>query len=522
MNVNEFIAQYKNHPVLFIGSGFSFRYLDNTYTWDALLRKVCEDIWGNDEHYLDIKSSCNDSGGYHFDEIASKIEQEFNDLLAQDRDGKFKTVNDTFYEQMRRGINLSRFKIHISNIIRASNLRNGMEKEISELKKVRKNVGSVITTNYDKFIEDIFEFNPLVGNDILLSNPYGSIYKIHGCIDDISKIIITKEDYEEFDKRYELIRAQLLSLFIHNPIIFLGYSINDDNIKKVLRTIFSYVQPNTAQAELIRKNFLLVEYEKDSTNVEIVEHDIDMNGSTIRINKVKTDNFIAIYRALSNITLPISAMDVRKVQNVVKEINSGGTIKVFITEDIEDMKNSDRILAIGSTRTIQYQYMTIPEMIQNYFKIIEESNTAILSLIDKHTISDSTYFPVFGFSTISNQIGSVKKLKINQRSNLTKYIQDKCLLQKNSHLTCRSIMDDVSIAKSYKYQAIMYAVYNNQIQLFDLEAYLKLTSNDEKKQSNYRRLLCLYDIKKYDDLSKVEKNIPKKAMPKRKISTRNK
>ncbi|MFS2923115.1 SIR2 family protein [Bacteroides sp. 90-K9/2] len=516
MNVNEFIAQYRNHPVLFIGSGLSFRYLDNTYTWDALLSKVCEDIWGNDEHYLDIKSSCNDAGVYHFDEIASKIEHEFNDILAQDRDGKFKAVNDTFYEHMRNGVNLSRFKIHISNIIRASKPKNGIEREIAELKKVRKNIGSVITTNYDRFIEEIFEFNALVGNDILLSNPYGSIYKIHGCIDDVAKIIITKEDYDEFDKRYELIRAQLLSLFIHNPIIFLGYSINDDNIKKVLKTIFSYVQPNTSQAELIRRNFLLVEYEKDSTNIEIVEHDIDMNGSTIRINKIKTDNFIAIYTALSNITLPISAMDVRKVQNVVKEINSGGTIKVFITEDIEDMRNSDRILAIGSHKTIQYQYMTIPEIIQNYFKIIDESNSSILSLIDKHTISDSTYFPIFGFSTINSKIESIDRLKANQKRNLTKYIQSKCLLYKNNrNCTCDSVIKDSSIAMSYKHNAIMYAVYDDKIQLSDLEKYLKSIKTEEKKQSNYRRLLCLYDIKKYDSLPKVEK-IVKKATSKRK------
>ena len=41
-------------------------------------------------------------------------------------------------------------------------------------------------------------------------------------------------------------------------------------------------------------------------------------------------------------------------------------------ESLDDMKNSDRILAIGSSKTIQYQYMTIPELIQSYFNIIEE------------------------------------------------------------------------------------------------------------------------------------------------------
>lgn len=71
------------------------------------------------------------------------------------------------------------------------NYKDNSNTELSELKS-EKNVGSIITTNYDKLAQDIFEFNPLIGNDILLSNPYGSVYKIHGCVDDPSKIIITK------------------------------------------------------------------------------------------------------------------------------------------------------------------------------------------------------------------------------------------------------------------------------------------------------------------------------------------
>lgn len=39
----------------------------------------------------------------------------------------------------------------------------------------------------------MFSFNPLIGNDILLSNPYGSVYKIHGCISAPDKIIITEK-----------------------------------------------------------------------------------------------------------------------------------------------------------------------------------------------------------------------------------------------------------------------------------------------------------------------------------------
>ena len=124
-------------------------------------------------------------------------------------------------------------------------------------------------------IEQLFSFNPLIGNDILLSNPYGSVYKIHGCVSQPEKIIITERDYVEFEQKYELIRAQLLSLFIHNPIIFIGYNIGDKNIKDILKTVFSYVDYNSDTARKVRDNFLLIEYEKDSKNVEVLEHDID-------------------------------------------------------------------------------------------------------------------------------------------------------------------------------------------------------------------------------------------------------
>jgi SIR2-like domain len=147
---------------------------------------------------------------------------------------------------MKKGVTLSGFKIYVSSLLSDLNFKDEMKGEIAEFKKVRKNISSIITTNYDKLIENIFEFNPLVGNNILLSNPYGSVYKIHGCVSDPSKIIITEKDYKSFENKYELIRAQLLSMFTHNPIVFLGYSIGDENIKNILKTIFTSLRVRVA------------------------------------------------------------------------------------------------------------------------------------------------------------------------------------------------------------------------------------------------------------------------------------
>ena len=496
MNIKEFISKYRNHPVLFIGTGISLRYLTYSYTWDQLLNKIANDISGNDEFYLDIKSSCQENGKYKYDKIATLLEKEFNEYLKTNRSGELKRINDIFYDKMKVGMNLSRFKIYISELFSELQFKEEMREEISELKKVRKNIGSIITTNYDKLIEEIFEFNPLIGNDILLSNPYGSLYKIHGCISQPCKIIITEEDYNCFNQKYELIRAQLLSLFIHNPIIFMGYNLGDDNIKSILKTIFTYIEPNSEEAEKIRGNFLLVEYEKDSLNEEITEHDIDLEGfSTIRINKIKTDNYISIYQGISDLKLPISAMDVRKVQNIVKEIYAGGEIKVTITEDPETLKNGDKILAIGSSKTITYQYQTSSELMINYFKIIDEFNSQILILIDKYNLQSNQWFPIYGFSKINRNIKSINKLKQQQEDKLVQFKEDVLVVCKSKYKTIESIQTCTEISNSNKNDAIVWAVLEGNISLELVEEYLKEFEN--KATTDYRKLLCAYDYKKY-------------------------
>ncbi len=497
MNIKEFIGNFKNHPVLFIGTGVSLRYLTNSYTWDGLLKQISFDLKENTEFYLDLKSQCEEDGVYNFEKLASLIEEEFNKTLISDRNGKFKDINDIFYENMENGLNLSRFKIYISKIFSELAVREEKEDEIAELKKARKNIGSIITTNYDNLIEYIFEFNKLIGNNILLSNPYGSIYKIHGCSTEPEKIIITEKDYEQFDLKYELIRAQLLSLFIHHPIIFIGYGVGDNNIKKILKTIFTYVEPNSDLANEIRNNFLLIEYEKDADNEVISEHDIDMDGfSTVRINKIKTDNFSIIYQALANIHLPISAMDVRKVQNVVAEIYAGGKIEVKITEDLDELRNGDKILAIGSSKTISYQYQTASELMANYFKILEESNHQILVLIDKYKLQSTQYFPIYGFSSINEEIEATERLKKQQKRNVKNCLNSISDNQKKNHNTVQAIIDDETIPTTYKVGSIIWNIFENNLELNDVEQYLK--EFKPKNDTNYRKLLCAYDLKKYE------------------------
>ena len=202
MDIKEYLSTYKVHPVIFVGTGLSLRYYEDSYTWEALLSKIVEESMGSREAFLDLKSQCMSNRDIDYPKLGTLVEKRFNEIAMRDRNGKFRDVNDEYYRYMEEGLNISRFKLYVAKLFSSLHLRTEKLGEIEKLKKARKNISSVITTNYDKLIENELGFSPLIGNNILLSNPYGSVYKIHGSVDAPADIVITKEDYETFDERY--------------------------------------------------------------------------------------------------------------------------------------------------------------------------------------------------------------------------------------------------------------------------------------------------------------------------------
>ena len=61
--------------------------------------------------------------------------------------------------------------------------------------------------------------------------------------------------------------------------------------------------------------------------------------------------------------------------------------------------------------------------------------------------------------------------------------------------TIDEVLESDEIAGSYKIDCLFCLIYHDKIALDDLEVYLK--SYTSKRESNYKKLLCLYDVKKY-------------------------
>ncbi|MDC5569129.1 hypothetical protein NRB13_18280, partial [Acinetobacter baumannii] len=102
MQLSEFFSGMRNHPILFLGTGFSLRYLKQSYTWYDLLKKISDDLYGNPRKFLDLVDTCYVNGKSSLELVAERLETKFNELAADDE--RFNEINDIFYDYMAKGI----------------------------------------------------------------------------------------------------------------------------------------------------------------------------------------------------------------------------------------------------------------------------------------------------------------------------------------------------------------------------------------------------------------------------------
>ena len=131
-----------------------------------------------------------------------------------------------------------------------------LQHELDILTSPQTIVDGIITTNWDLLLENLFErdnYKVYVGQGhLLFSNPQkiAEIYKIHGCCKDPKSLVLTRSDYDDFHKKNPYLAAKLLSIFIEHPIIFIGYSLDDENIRSILCSISAMMSKDSDREKL--------------------------------------------------------------------------------------------------------------------------------------------------------------------------------------------------------------------------------------------------------------------------------
>jgi NAD-dependent SIR2 family protein deacetylase len=99
---------------------------------------------------------------------------------------------------------------------------------------------NVITTNYDTLIERAFSnagkrCSKVVREKDLtqMQDVNVNVIKIHGCIDAWDTIIIAEEDYYRWLTNDSEMKTLVRQWFIQHPIIFIGFSLSDPNLRQL-------------------------------------------------------------------------------------------------------------------------------------------------------------------------------------------------------------------------------------------------------------------------------------------------
>lgn len=233
-DITETVKTMGCQPILFIGSGLPRRYM-SAPSWDELLG------------HLALECSLIDKGlGFYRQSLKTpmRIGEEFARLYqewAWDA-GRNEFPAEMFEDDVDAQAYL-KFKV-------ASHLKNLTPKALADLGDVEHKVEieslckikphAIITTNYDQMIELVFPHHePIIGQKILQGQQLsvGEIYKIHGSAEDHDSIVFTQSDYDQFAKKKKFLSAKLLTFFNEHPLLFIGYSASDPNIKSILSDI---------------------------------------------------------------------------------------------------------------------------------------------------------------------------------------------------------------------------------------------------------------------------------------------
>lgn len=114
----------------------------------------------------------------------------------------------------------------------------------------------IITTNYDHLLDN-YNYSVITNDrDLLKANSNHYLIKMHGDIDDIEHIVFKEDDYLRFSHTHSLMELYIKSLLIDHVFLFVGYSLNDYNLKMFLSWI-DYLGHEKKVKENMHTNYLI-------------------------------------------------------------------------------------------------------------------------------------------------------------------------------------------------------------------------------------------------------------------------
>ena len=281
---------------------------------------------------------------------ASFIAKDFHDVwwmsdkYVKSRE-KFKDGDKNTHAALKNEISLCLSNLNLSGLDDEQ-----IQKELEALRHL--NVDGIITTNWDCLLEELFpEYRVFIGQEeLLFSNPQAiaEIYKIHGCVSVPESLVLTSEDYMEFERRNPYLAAKLITLFIEHPIIFLGYSVTDPHIQSIIFSIASCLGED--KLAVFGENMIFVR-RSNGKNSTIQKINFSRDTKSISATLIETDNFCEVYDAIDARKRRIPARILRyckeQIYELVKSTEPEQKMAVIDIDELDADAEVEFVVGIG-------------------------------------------------------------------------------------------------------------------------------------------------------------------------------
>jgi hypothetical protein len=138
-------------------------------------------------------------------------------------------------------------------------------------------ITDVITTNWDDLFQQECGFCPFIYDSDLAfwDAAKRRVMKIHGSISNFGSIVATSEDYKQSFKRLNdgPLGAQLKSLIARKTVIYVGYSLSDENYLRLLRNIAKMMNGNVRQSYFVAPKIDPIRLKKAPIQLTPIETD---------------------------------------------------------------------------------------------------------------------------------------------------------------------------------------------------------------------------------------------------------
>lgn len=321
------VLPFDRPPILLLGSGITRRYTEGSPDWRGLLIGIAARMGIDEASFLSFEAEamerCDRALG-HMPMLATVLSEHFRRMVMDGR-GPREILDE---EEMDTYLRTRADPIKIMAATEFSDLRPTEDpSKVSELELLRglsDVIPCVITTNYDTLIEDAifggrFKVYSRVADYYFSgSQGVGEVFKIHGTCLDPSSMVLNQEDYLRLGRDSKIVTAKILSVLCDYPMLIMGYSLEDADVKGILDDLVSSLDDERlAQLE---RNIVYVSYLPGEDGFRQSTMTVENEGRRMSLKAIRTDNFAAIFREMAWMEPSLSPILIRKVRQLVKRI----------------------------------------------------------------------------------------------------------------------------------------------------------------------------------------------------------